>query len=58
MKLNFDSIEKFYQIINRKTNLDIVAASWIVNNKIIKPKKNLELFMECSVYQAVTLFLH
>lgn len=40
-ELNFDSIENFYQIINRKDYVDIVAASWIVNNKIIKPKKNL-----------------
>lgn len=38
--LNFDAIENFYKLIEGSTSYDIIASSWIVENKIIHPKKN------------------
>ena len=49
---------KNYRKIISKEQPDIIASKWIVDKKIISPKKFLVGFMECLVSQAVIRLQH
>lgn len=38
--LNSNAIDNFYKLIDDSTSYDIIASSWIVDNKVNHPKKN------------------